>query len=133
MGILSPSKARVEGADTGCLVPGLRLSRANGQSNPSVDSISIMGTGGKVFSSAGIQTEIKSQKHSERNTVKGNVYYNLTKHTKYATPVKHRKSLSLIVSPPFATLDSSESLYLPDMKFHVYQLRGTYIRSPHYA
>lgn len=51
LGSLSPSKARVVEAETSCLTPGLRLSRANGQSNPSVDSISIMGAGGKVFSS----------------------------------------------------------------------------------
>lgn len=72
-GSLSPSKARVVGAETSCLTPGLRLSRANGQSSPSVDSISIVGTGGKVFSSPGIQTEVKSQKtFGQRNTVKDN-------------------------------------------------------------
>lgn len=58
LGSLSPSRARVVGADTSCLTPGLRLSSANGQSSPSVDSISITGTGGKVFSSAGTQTEV---------------------------------------------------------------------------
>lgn len=57
LGSLSPSRVRVAGADTSCLTPGLRLSSANGQSSPSVDSISITGTGGKVFSSAGTQTE----------------------------------------------------------------------------
>lgn len=51
LGSLSPSKARGLGAETSCLTPGLRLRRANGQSNPSVDSISIVGTGGTVFSS----------------------------------------------------------------------------------
>lgn len=40
------------GGETSCLTPGFRLSRANGQSIPSVDSISIVGAGGKVFSSA---------------------------------------------------------------------------------
>lgn len=64
LGSLSPSKARVVGAETSCLTPGLRLSRANGQSTPSVDSISIVGTGGKVFSSAGMETEVKG--HSDR-------------------------------------------------------------------
>ncbi len=52
LGSLSPSKARAVGADTSCLTPGLRLSRANGQTSPSVDNISIVGAGGKVFSSA---------------------------------------------------------------------------------
>lgn len=51
LGSLSPSKARTAGAETSCFTPGLRLSKANGQSNPSVDSISITGAGGKVFSS----------------------------------------------------------------------------------
>lgn len=51
LGSLSPSKASTVGAETSCLTPGLRLSRAKGQSNPSVDSISITGAGGKVFSS----------------------------------------------------------------------------------
>lgn len=51
LGSLSPSKARTVGAETRCLTPGLRLSKANGQSNPSVDSISITGAGGRVFSS----------------------------------------------------------------------------------
>lgn len=51
LGSLSPSKARTVGAETSCFTPGLRLSRAKGQSNPSVDSISIVGAGGKVFSS----------------------------------------------------------------------------------
>lgn len=51
LGSLSPSRERVDGAETSCLTPGLRLSRANGQSSPSVDNMSIMGTGGKVFSS----------------------------------------------------------------------------------
>ncbi|TNN83219.1 hypothetical protein EYF80_006552 [Liparis tanakae] len=45
-------KARTVGAETSCLTPGLRLSRAKGQSSPSVDSISMVGAGGKVFSSA---------------------------------------------------------------------------------
>lgn len=89
LGSLSPSKARVVGAKTSCLAPGLRLSRANGQSSPSVDSISIVGTGGKVFSSAGIQTEVKSQKtFRQRNTVKDNAYYDFTKHAKHTTPVR---------------------------------------------
>lgn len=51
MGGLSPSRARTDGGATSCLTPGLRLSRANGQSIPSVDSISMVGAGGKVFSS----------------------------------------------------------------------------------
>lgn len=51
LGSLSPSKDKAVGGETSCLTPGLRLSRANGQSNPSVDSISIVGAGGKVFSS----------------------------------------------------------------------------------
>lgn len=71
LGSLSPSKARAVGAETSGLTPGLRLSRANGQSNPSVDSISIIGAGGKVFSSAlrgwkdGTQTEA-DKRHSDR-------------------------------------------------------------------
>lgn len=68
LGSLSPSKVRVVEAETSCLTPGLRLSRANGQSNPSVDSINIMGAGGKVFSSAlkkdGIKTEA-DKRHSD--------------------------------------------------------------------
>jgi len=52
MGGLSPSRARTDGGATSCLTPGLRFSRANGQSIPSVDSISMVGAGGKVFSSA---------------------------------------------------------------------------------
>lgn len=55
MGSLSPSTVRAVGADTSCLTPGLELSSANGQSSPSVDSMSITGTGGKVFSSARTQ------------------------------------------------------------------------------
>lgn len=50
-GCLSPSKARAVWGVTNCLAPGLKLSIANGQSNPSVDSISITGAGGRVFSS----------------------------------------------------------------------------------
>lgn len=71
LGSLSPSKARGVGGETSCLTPGLRLSRANGQSNPSVDSITIVGAGGKVFSSAlrgwkdGIGTEAE-KRHSDR-------------------------------------------------------------------
>lgn len=52
LGSLSPSVGSGIGGETSCLTPGFRFSRANGQSNPSVDSISIMGAGGKVFSSA---------------------------------------------------------------------------------
>ena len=70
LGNLSPSKARGAGAATSCFTPELRLSRANGQSSPSVESISIVGAGGKVFSSAGrggMQTEDK--KHSDREVL----------------------------------------------------------------
>lgn len=52
LGSLSPSRTRVVGGEISCLTPGLKLSKANGQSSPSVDSISIVGTGGKIFSSA---------------------------------------------------------------------------------
>lgn len=51
LGSLSPSEERRVGGETSCLTPGLRLSSENGQSNPSVDSISIVGAGGRVFSS----------------------------------------------------------------------------------
>lgn len=50
-GNLSPSKDKDVEGDTNCFIPGLKLSRANGQSNPCVDSSSITGAGGKVFSS----------------------------------------------------------------------------------
>lgn len=53
LGSLSPSRARAAGGEISCLTPGLKLSKANGQSSPSVDSISIVGAGGKIFSSAG--------------------------------------------------------------------------------
>lgn len=52
LGSLSPDVGSGSGGETSCLTPGFRFSRANGQSNPSVDSISITGAGGKVFSSA---------------------------------------------------------------------------------
>lgn len=52
LGSLSPSRASVVGGEISCLTPGLKLSNANGQSSPSVDSISIVGAGGKIFSSA---------------------------------------------------------------------------------
>lgn len=51
LGNLSPSKDKGVEGDTNCFIPGLKLSRANGQSNPCVDSSSITGAGGKVFSS----------------------------------------------------------------------------------
>lgn len=50
-GCLSPSKVRAVDGETSCFTPGFRLRRANGQINPSVDSISIVGAGGKLFSS----------------------------------------------------------------------------------
>lgn len=69
LGSLSPSKERTVGAETSCLTPGLRLSRANGQSNPSVDSISIVGAGGKVFSSAVRGRKDGRQTFRQRNTI----------------------------------------------------------------
>ena len=57
LGSLSPSRGIRLGTETSCFTPGLRLSRANGQSKPSVDRISIVGAGGKVFSSAVKETE----------------------------------------------------------------------------
>lgn len=91
LGCLSPSKARAVGAETSCLTPGLTLSRANGHSNPSVESISIVGAGGKVFSSALKGRKDGIQTFRKRNTVvfmmcsKKNVYYNFTKHMKHIT------------------------------------------------
>lgn len=52
LGSLSPSKDKSLGAETNCFTPGFKLSSANGQSNPCVDSSSIVGAGGKIFSSA---------------------------------------------------------------------------------
>lgn len=51
-GSLSPSRARLVGAATSCLTPGLKLSSEKGHRTPSVDSSSRVGAGGKVFSSA---------------------------------------------------------------------------------
>lgn len=51
LGSLSPSKDKSLGAETNCFTPGFKLSSANGQSNPCVDSSSIVGAGGKIFSS----------------------------------------------------------------------------------
>lgn len=51
MGSLSPSKVSMAGAETSCLTPGLRLSMAKGQRSPSVESMSMTGAGGRVFSS----------------------------------------------------------------------------------
>lgn len=108
------------GAETSCLTPGLRLSSANGQSNPSVDSITIMGAGGKVFSSAlrrwkdGMQTRnIKPVRYCNLYDVQLNiqkyVYYYFTKHTKHITLSlsQNTQSPSLSLSsltPPFPPL-----------------------------